>query len=311
MKDAASLRDMRRRKDLQRSAEKSARTNEGLKDALTDMQQKDYTNTLEDIQASGELNAEISEQSLGEHRKQSTEISEQTRSLKDIVAAGELVAENTEISNQRLADINNTLTDGFERISEFAQQLKENFSAQLPAVPIPPSPSTETEEVIPDEEPANQPALSIGDYLKKISDGIVSFIKPKKEEDKPKPTSEEEHREAALQLVLDRLDSIAKVASKGFNKTINIADDIASMLFKYTVSALINTAKMAALLFALVLGVDILMIHFRHWSKLMETNFGEFESKLGSLSEPMQDSLTALKNMAGYWQNGEYGNLGS
>jgi len=27
------------------------------------------------------------------------------------------------------------------------------------------------------------------------------------------------------------------------------------------------------------------------------------------LSEPMQDSLTALKNMAGYWQNGEYGKL--
>lgn len=301
MKTPQNLRDLRRQRDMQKRAEQSTRASEEMKDKLSDLQSKDYTEHLDDIQASGELTAEITEQSLGEHR-------EQTRTLKDIMAASELNAENTELANQKLTELNANAVQGFEKISEFAQQLRESIKA-MPASPVPPSIPVEVEqeedEATPREAPQRQENLA--EYLKLLMGGLF-VAKPKTEEEKPKP-KENDDTNSKFDLVLDRLDGIAKITQKGFNKTIHLADDIASALFKFTVSAMLNTAKLAALVFGVVLIADILTIHFRHWSKMFNENFLTFREKLGTLAKPMGELLTTLEDIYNYWKRGEYEKL--
>lgn len=287
---------------MQKRAEKSSRATEQMADKLDELQGKDYTNNLEDIQAAGELTAESSEQSLQEHR-------EQTRTLKDIMAAAELNAENTESSNQKLNDLNANVVQGFEKISEFAQQIRDSLKA-MPAAPTPPALPEEPkpEENLPTEEPAPHRPENMAEYLRLLAGNLVDFFKPKSEEEKPKPKPGDD-TSTKFDLVLDRLDGLAKITQKGFNKTIGLADDIASALFKFTVSAMLNTAKLAAMVFGIVLIADILTIHFNHWTKMFNENFSKFEKELGSFAAPLTDIWSSLKDIYNYWKQGEYGKM--
>lgn len=301
MKTPQNLRDLRRQRDIQKRAEQSTRASEEMRDKLSEMQGKDYTGHLDDIQAAGELTAEVTEQSLGEHR-------EQTRTLKDIVAASELNAENTAVTNQKLTELNANAVQGFEKISEFAQQLRESIRV-MPSAPTPPSLPEEIVQEETEDTPKETPQRpeNLAEYLKLLM-GSLFVAKPATEEDKPKP-KENDDTNSKFDLVLDRLDGIAKITQKGFNKTIHLADDIASALFKFTVSAMLNTAKLAALVFGVVLIADILTIHFRHWSKMFNENFLEFQEKLGSFAKPIEDVLSSLSDIYNYWKRGEYEKL--
>ncbi|MFP9202837.1 hypothetical protein ACLI2R_17050, partial [Enterococcus faecalis] len=78
---------------------------------------------------------------------------------------------------------------------------------------------------------------------------------------------EEKQKKEAFNLKLSQaLDKLTKTVDFGFKKSISITDKISSMLFKYTVSAAIEAAKMTAMILAVVVGIDLLMIHFKYWS---------------------------------------------
>lgn len=286
-----TLRDLRR--DRQRDSEQSK-----IKTAL-----ENPPDTNADLLASSELIAETVEQGNSELRK----IVNNTSETENIAAATELSAEATEISNQHLKEISDTSKKTFSKLSEFAEKLKNNFLADVEKNPITATNTSDqtAKKIVEEEEqtPKNNPVLG---YLKTISEDIkfLKNDKPKEEEkeDKVKPDKEEN-----VERAIDRIgDRIVSSVDNGFKKTISVADSISSMLFKYTLTAVLNFAKMAALVLSLIMTFDVLSRHFTHWTKMFEENYAEFKNQLGSLATPFENVHGVITDLMNYFKSDEY-----
>lgn len=101
--------------------------------------------------------------------------------------------------------------------------------------------------------------------------------------------------------------NLLKVVRGGFKETVGISNKILGLLFKITLTAMMEAAKWGAILLAVVLGIDTLLVHVRHWSKLFEENFSEFLDQAGEWASPITDILTAVREARDFWTKGEYG----
>lgn len=289
-----TLRDLRR--DRQRDSEQSK-----IKTAL-----ENPPDNTGDLLAASELISETVEQGNSELRK----IVNNTSETENIAAATELSAEATEISNQHLKEISDTSKKTFSKLSEFAEKLKNNFLADVEKNPITTTNTSDqtAKKIVEEEEqtPKNNPVLG---YLKTISEDIkfLKNDKPKEEEkeDKVKP-DEEENVERAIDRIGDR---IVSSVDNGFKKTISIADSISSMLFKYTLTAVLNFAKMAALVLSLIMTFDVLSRHFTHWTKMFDENYAEFKDQLGSLATPFENIHGVITDLMNYFKSDEYAKM--
>lgn len=286
-----TLRDLRR--DRHRDSEQSK-----IKTAL-----ENPPDNTGDLLAASELISETVEQGNSELRK----IVNNTSETENIAAATELSAEATEISNQHLKEISDTSKKTFSKLSEFAEKLKNNFLADVEKNPITATNTSDqtAKKIVEEEEqtPENNPVLG---YLKTISEDIkfLKNDKPKEEEkeDKVKPDKEEN-----VESVIDRIgDRIVSSVDNGFKKTIIISDLISSMLFKYTLTAVLNFAKMAALVLSLIMTFDVLSRHFNHWTKMFEENYAEFKEQLGSLATPFENVHGIITDLMNYFKSDEY-----
>ncbi|MGR2462245.1 hypothetical protein ACUX4R_25495, partial [Salmonella enterica] len=113
--------------------------------------------------------------------------------------------------------------------------------------------------------------------------------------------------EENVERAIDRIgDRIVSSVDNGFKKTISVADSISSMLFKYTLTAVLNFAKMAALVLSLIMTFDVLSRHFTHWTKMFDENYAEFKDQLGSLATPFENVHGVITDLMNYFKSDEY-----
>ncbi|MGZ7244279.1 hypothetical protein ACXWOQ_09310, partial [Streptococcus pyogenes] len=86
------------------------------------------------------------------------------------------------------------------------------------------------------------------------NDAFFPTVPENPESDSKKGADEERKKKDS-----DTLSNLLKATKSGFKASMSITDRIAGMLFKYTVTAVIEAAKTAALLFSIVLGIDVIM----------------------------------------------------
>ncbi|QBQ79253.1 hypothetical protein MM02_00205 [Escherichia phage vB_EcoM_MM02] len=114
----------------------------------------------------------------------------------------------------------------------------------------------------------------------------------------------------------DKIAMLTKTVQTGFNKSISISDRIAGMLFKYTITAAIEAAKMAALILGIVIGIDLLIVHFKYWTDkftsawdLFDENFTKFSDEAKEWGKFLSDIFTSIDSIKQLWEAGDWGGL--
>lgn len=255
---------------------------------LDKLEKLDKLDSLDDLQTATEMVAETVEQ-------KSNEV---VGAVEDNTAANELTAENTQATTDELKKLNNFSSQMNEKLRGFGVMMERRFGvvskmasgigAIEEALKKPEQPQTmpSPEPVLPTvpEQPDNQnyPTLP-----KK---------KPEKEEKKKRKPEDS-----------DAMVNLLKVVRGGFKETVGISNKILGLLFKITLTAMMEAAKWGAIMLGIVLAIDTLAVHFRHWSNLFEENFSEFLDQAGEWASPITDILTAVREARDFWTKGEYG----
>lgn len=262
---------------------------------------------LTDTQASTELVSEVVE-NKGNEIIQS--VDEVNTSLGDTNAGIELTAEVVEKGNEKLSTLNDTASKISDKIAKLAQLLDQKIESTL-------APSTNTGlAVIEDAIPVTIVPDSGQEEVEKVlptipnNDPDADFI-PQVES--PEQRKEDENDKKDLS---NKISALLGTTKEGFKKSLSVSDRIASMLFKYTVSAAIEAAKMAALVIGIVIGIDLLMIHFQHWSEkfnmswdLFNKDFTAFSKETGTWGPLLQSIFDAADGIKTAWDKGDFGGL--
>lgn len=257
---------------------------------LDKLEKLDKLDSLDDLQTATEMVAETVEQ-------KSNEV---VGAVEDNTAANELTAENTQATTDELKKLNNFSSQMNEKLRGFGVMMERRFGvvskmasgigAIEEALKKPEQPQTmpSPEPVLPTvpEQPDNQnyPTLP-----KK---------KPEKEEKKKRKPEDS-----------DAMVNLLKVVRGGFKETVGISNKILGLLFKITLTAMMEAAKWGAIMLGIVLAIDTLAVHFRHWSNLFETDFKGFMKQAGAWAPTITKILKTVEAVRDYWKNGEYGKL--
>jgi hypothetical protein len=80
--------------------------------------------------------------------------------------------------------------------------------------------------------------------------------------------------------------------------------------------AAIEAAKMTAMILAVVVGIDLLMVHFKYWSDkfsqawdLFSTDFTKFSSETGTWGPLLQSIFGSIDKIKKLWEAGDWGGL--
>lgn len=236
-----------------------------------------------------------------------------TSAINDVEAGVELTAEYAEKNNDALGKLNETSLAISDKLTKLANLLTtKTEDAQV----INPSTGTSIEtisEQIP--EPAEQPALE--DLLEQLippmdnNNPDADFFPPT-----PQPVEEEENKKDEEDLEKKRekffdgkFGALTKGIKSGFGKSIALTDKIASMLFSYTVTALVQMAKTAAMVMGVIMLIDVLKIHFEYWTSLFESSFTKFNEQAKEWG-PLLESISEMsKEIIKTFTKGDWGGL--
>lgn len=148
--------------------------------------------------------------------------------------------------------------------------------------------------------------------LQEIVKGIVSTPEPKETpEEKFYPPDQNDDKKGKGKSKTtrggkDKDDEIIKTLKGGFNKSLSVSNRIAAFLFTISVTAVASLAAIGATLFSIILAVDVLRIHIKYWMGLLNSNFEEFDKKLGKLAPFFETVAEYLKDIYHFFKNGEY-----
>lgn len=310
-----------RRKDRKviadsKSERDTRRANQTQEDALNEIHDK-----LEDVQAASELTSETVQQKSDEI------INELANGIGDLSAGMELVAESAESTSNEMKKLNDTSSQISEKLSKLtdllSKKIEEIPNSQPQNVPQLESPSGSTAlaviaDAIPDlqtdQDKITQAIQELLPELDKVPQEDADFLdsQPAPVEDNSKkkaPTVPGEDDKKGKDKGGDTLKNLLKVTKDGFKTSIGFSDKIASMLFKYTVTAAVEAAKTAAMILSLVLAVDVIRINFAYWAKLFETNFTEFSKKAEEWGPLITDIVEAVKEIKAAWEKGDWSGL--
>lgn len=287
-KDNSSLRDLRNRRKAMEN--KPAETPAPLPPDMTN------------VEAGQELVAETIEQGNQELRR----IGDNTSGIQDVAAATELGAEATENSNAILSSIDDTGKKTFGKLSEFAERLKSAFNTEVENAPIKTSSSSDQViQII--NEAQDEPENPMLGYLKTISDDIKRLNAKSNDDKTPNVPESKPDKDDEMKTLIDRIgDQIVKSVDSGFKRTVNVADSISSMLFKYTITAALNFMKIAALLLSMLIAYDVLSRHISHWTQMFQEQYAEFKETLGSLATPFTNLHGIITDLVNYFKSDEY-----
>ena len=254
--------------------------------------------SLDSLQAATELVAETVEQ-------KSNEV---VGAVEDNTAANELTAENT----QSTADNTQKTYEELKKLNNFSSQMNEKLRGfgvmmerRFGVVSKNTSGLDAIEKAIREDKqeetmPSPQPVLPTVPEQPN-NDNYPAL--PKKPQGDNKKKKDDEKRNQ------DNMQMLIKVVRGGFKETMGVSNKIFSMLFKMTVTAMLEAAKWGAILLGIVVAIDTLLIHFRYWSDLFNNNFAEFKKKAGNWGTSLDNILSAVNNIKDYWENKEYSEL--
>lgn len=263
---------------------------------------------LENSQAAQELVSDVIESKSNEII---SAIDKVNNTGNDIIAGTELMAEASEKTTSAVSGLSDKLTKLTDLLSEKlkatsidAPTTGTSLSAVAGAVPVvvvdTPETTTETPNLPVPVPVDNKPDA---DFLPNETPAIGN--KPGAADDKKDKKS-----------VVDSLKSLVGVSKTGFTKTISISDRIASMLFKYTVTAAVEAAKMAALILGIVISLDLLIIHFKYWTEkfnmawdLFSKDFTAFSKETGTWGPLLQSIFQSVDKLKAFWEAGDWGGL--
>lgn len=287
-----------------RNAAKAASEQNATLDTLSDK--------LGDIQVQGELTSEVIEDKGNQIIETLKEVDQ---SIIDGAAGSELTAEAVEKTTAAVNAGTTASKKISEKLSKFTALLSDklglNPSTGTGLVPTE-SPVAPVESVLPEVVlPENLPEALGGllpnpdDSNNNPDDAIfppVPSAPAENEEDK----KEKENKEKAFD---ELFKDLLKTTKSGFKSTISITDRIAGMLFKYTVTALAESAKLAGTLFAIVLAIDVIRTHFKYWSDKFMTDFNLFSTEAGKWGGLLSSIFGTLENIKQFWDDGDWGGL--
>ncbi|QPB12411.1 tail tape measure protein [Providencia phage PSTCR6] len=223
--------------------------------------------------------------------------------VQDVQAGVELVIDSLE----PLRDISSALelsidlqAEMNENISKLSSMLQDKFAEKVNAPVIVEAEISETEESF----TKNLPIPVQDDPLKEAISKLfpASPDEPENILDKPKEKDDDKNPN-------DLLDKINKGITSGFKASYEMTNRIASMLFNYTVAAALTAAKWAAILLAIVMGLDLVIIHLRHWGKLFNESYELFEEKLGPIAPILGKMFSTINDIKEFWKSGDWGGL--
>lgn len=244
---------------------------------------------LNDIQATDELIADSVE----------AKGNQITSAVDDVAAGVELTAEFTEKTTDELSKLNDTSLLLSDKLSKLAELLQVKVDSQ----PELSKPSTGTGlQVIQDTLPEPEQPEPVQELFDKLlppmpnnspdADFFPEAVPEKKPEDDEKNRKQEEKN--SQKFFDNKFGDLSKIVKGGFSKSISLTDKISSMLFSYTVSALANMVKQAAMVMGVIMLIDLIKVHFNYWSKLFDESF----TKFSAAAEKWGPTLTAIKEMS-------------
>lgn len=189
-----------------------------------------------------------------------------------------------EVQEQDTTEEINVLKEISSKISALTNMIAQRFVGS----PVLDMPEPTTEEVIKEGlDEKNKPAA---DPVKVLDN------------EQPKTTDDKKTGEKPATFV--------DVLKKGFGKLQKTSDSIASLLFKRTITATLEAAKFAAMVFSIILALDLIKIHFSYWiEKLLawwegfkadwfanwQTYFSEW-GKWGTILDTVSTSIGRILN---------------
>ncbi|QPI13919.1 tape measure protein [Serratia phage 4S] len=222
--------------------------------------------------------------------------------VNDVSAGTELVAENTEETNSHLKDLKGINSEISEKLSAFSDMLKANLTNGISTLPAPLQSSIpEAETVIDDEIPEPQPIPEIPQLL-------PDPVRKPEDDVNPEQEAKDKARSDKIDEILAQLGMLNKSVAGGFKQSIAFSDKIASMLFKYTLTAVANMAKTAAIVLSIIMAIDLLNTHFSYWGEKLSAGMASLQTEMGSLAQPFGTIKGTMENILKYLDSGEIGN---
>ena len=265
---------------------------------LDKLEKLDKLDSIDNLQAASELVAETVEQ-------KSNEV---IGAVEDNTAANELTAENTQSTAgntqktyEELQKLNSFSSQMNEKLRGFGVMMERRFSVVSKIT----SGLDAIEKAIKDEKQPEQTMPSPQPVLPTVpeqqnNDNYPTL--PKKPKDDKKKKDKNSDRDNNMQMLI-------KAVRGGFKETVGVSNKIFSMLFKMTVTALLEVAKWGAILLGIVVAIDTLMIHFRYWSTQFNENFGGFMKKAGGWGTSLTSILASVDAIKDFWAKKQYGDL--
>lgn len=256
---------------------------------------------LSELQASTDL---ISDTIEGKANQILDGLADNKKAIDDASAASELAAEASEKTTEEAKKLNSFASKISGKLSKLSNMFEQKLGAANgdsihgPVLPAENSTLAAIKAAMPIE--VEQPSLK--ELLEKIvptpepndpNDNGIGGEAGGNREDKPS-------KETAGSGIDLKLDDLIKATKAGFKASLSVSDRISNMLFKYTISAAAEAAKLAGMMFALILGIDLIKIHFKYWSDLFNKSFDKFFAKAeewGPLIASVLDMAEGVKKM--------------
>ncbi|ARW58172.1 baseplate hub subunit tail length determinator [Serratia phage X20] len=302
MKKPSNMSTMRRKQIEDSAPERKAQATADSQVASLN----DLNSGIGDLQASSELIADTVEnkgnQILGS-------ISELGSGIQEVAAASELAAEASEKTTEetrKLNDVAATISDKLSKLSQMFEQKISGTGTDVPASSQ--SNESTTLAAIKEAMPLQVEQPSLKELLEKlIPDNhplppADPFPEEPQAEDKPskqKKDGGDGHK----------LEDLLKVTKSGFKSTIGITDKIAGMLFKFSIATAAEAAKMAGMIFAVILGIDLIKIHFKYWSDLFNKSFEDFFEKAEEWGPLIQSVVEMAGEISNMWSEKNWSGL--
>lgn len=259
---------------------------------------------MADSQSASELIAETIE---NKGNQVLTGLQQIDKRLEDVVEAGELAAE----ASEKGAEASRTLTTA---MSEKLNKLTSLLGEKLSGTTTPAQNTTESTslQAIKDAMPIEVEQPKLQELLEKL---VPQHNTPTEDEDFPAlPKPEEAPQKNSSEGkekgdMFPGMDDLLKTTKAGFKATISITDRIAGMLFKYTVTALAEAAKMAGMIFGVVLAIDSIRVYFQYFQKKFDESWAEFDKKFEEWGPLISDLMTMAKNISVMFKDGNWSGL--
>lgn len=206
--------------------------------------------------------------------------------LQDISAGVELTAEATEKTQQGIKNLTDILSDKLDKLSAM-------ISGKIGVTsPVAGSESLKpVEDALPEPE-ENKPTASVPALIPPEEQKPDADFIPEPEQ----PKNDAEGKETNTWSLGDKLDTLSKITEKGFKASISVADRISGMLFKYTITAAAEAAKLIGGLLLLVFGIDAIRVYFQYFMKQFEKGWVEFNNKFKEWGPLLEGLMTWAKN---------------